>query len=66
MYEVRMHNSNELKILSGKQIAATTPNSVIIPVGARVVAMFQDVVSSVCYSGVVAEPPKVINKFRYF
>ncbi|XP_003700184.1 SET domain bifurcated histone lysine methyltransferase eggless [Megachile rotundata] len=54
-----------IKSVSGKQIAAAVVSSVIIPVGARVVAIFQDVSSSNFYSGVIAEPPKAINKYRY-
>lgn len=53
-----------IKTVSGKQIAATIISQVIIPVGTRVVAIFKDV-SSNFYSGVIAEPPKATNKYRY-
>ncbi|KAJ8687450.1 hypothetical protein QAD02_023244 [Eretmocerus hayati] len=54
-----------VKNLNGKQMAACYPSPVIIPVGTRVVAMFQDTYSSNYYSGVIAEPPKSTNKYRY-
>ncbi|XP_058793331.1 histone-lysine N-methyltransferase eggless isoform X2 [Phymastichus coffea] len=57
--------AGQVKTLSGKQMASNTPSPVIIPVGTRVVAIFQDLNSSNYYSGVIAEPPKIVNKFRY-
>ncbi|OAD54674.1 Histone-lysine N-methyltransferase eggless [Eufriesea mexicana] len=54
-----------IKSVSGKQIAAAVTSQVIIPVGTRVVAVFKDVSSSNFYSGVIAEPPKATNKYRY-
>ncbi|CAL1681389.1 unnamed protein product [Lasius platythorax] len=38
---------------------------VIILVGTRVVAIFHDITSSNYYSGIIAEPPKSTNKYRY-
>lgn len=57
--------ASQIKTLSGRQMASNSQSSVIIPVGTRVVAMFQDIYSSNYYSGVVAEPPKSTNKYRY-
>ncbi|XP_054001755.1 histone-lysine N-methyltransferase eggless [Hylaeus anthracinus] len=54
-----------IKSVFGKQTAAAIISLVIIPVGTRVVAVFQDVSSSNFYSGVIAEPPKATNKYRY-
>ncbi|KAK2580401.1 hypothetical protein KPH14_006152 [Odynerus spinipes] len=59
----RKHNS-VVKSVFGKQIAVASPSQVLIPVGTRVVAIFHDS-SSNFYSGVIAEPPKSTNKFRY-
>ncbi|XP_066600380.1 histone-lysine N-methyltransferase eggless isoform X2 [Prorops nasuta] len=53
------------KVVSGKQIAVAVSSKVIIPVKTRVVAIFQDSSSKNYYSGVVAEPPKSINQYRY-
>ncbi|XP_011495749.1 PREDICTED: histone-lysine N-methyltransferase eggless [Ceratosolen solmsi marchali] len=57
--------AGQVKSLSGKQMASSIPSSVIIPVGTRVVAIFHDTYSSNYYSGVIAEPPKSTNKYRY-
>ncbi|XP_068979687.1 histone-lysine N-methyltransferase eggless [Bombus flavifrons] len=54
-----------IKSVSGKQIAAAVTSQVVIPIGTRVVALFKDVSSSNFYSGVIAEPPKATNKYRY-
>lgn len=56
--------AGQMKMLNGKQMASNSPSPFIIPVGTRVVAIFQDVYSSNYYSGVVAEAPKSINKYR--
>ncbi|XP_001603698.1 histone-lysine N-methyltransferase SETDB1 [Nasonia vitripennis] len=57
--------AGQVKTLTGKQMASSTPSPVIIPVTTRVVAIFQDSYSSNYYSGVIAEPPKSTNKYRY-
>ncbi|XP_014205106.1 histone-lysine N-methyltransferase eggless [Copidosoma floridanum] len=57
--------AGKVKTLPGKQLASSTPSEVIIPVGTRVVAIFQDTYCSNYYSGVIAEPPKSTNKYRY-
>ncbi|XP_076163343.1 SET domain bifurcated histone lysine methyltransferase eggless [Ptiloglossa arizonensis] len=54
-----------IKSVFGKQTAPSVISQVIIPVGTRVVAVFRDVSSSNFYSGVIAEPPKATNKYRY-
>ena len=67
-YQIKLLHKKEdkqVKNLSGKYMAACTPSPVIIPVGTRVVAIFQDTFSSNYYSGVIAEPPKITNKYRY-
>ncbi|XP_012530724.1 histone-lysine N-methyltransferase eggless isoform X2 [Monomorium pharaonis] len=53
------------KNVSGKQLAITNLSKVMIPVGTRVIAIFHDVVSNNYYSGIIAETPKSINKYRY-
>lgn len=57
--------SAAVKSVPGKQVAPAVTSQVIIPVGTRVVAVFRDVTSSNYYSGVIAEPPKATNKYRY-
>ncbi|EZA49535.1 hypothetical protein DMN91_006300 [Ooceraea biroi] len=54
-----------IKTVSGKQLAMAETSKVRIPVGTRVVAIFHDVSSSNYYSGIIAEPPKYTNKYRY-
>lgn len=57
--------NNQIKVVTGKQIAVAVPSKVMIPVATRVVAMFHNESSSNFYSGVVAEPPKITNNYRY-
>lgn len=52
------------KTVSGKLLATTEVSKVMIPVGTRVVAIFRDDVSNNYYSGIIAETPKSINKYR--
>lgn len=58
----------EEKLLTTKQVAFSTQNPVRFPVGSRVIAKFSDPYSysihDLFYAGVVAEPPKILNKFR--
>ncbi|EFN63124.1 Histone-lysine N-methyltransferase eggless, partial [Camponotus floridanus] len=54
-----------IKTISGKQLAVAESCQVMIPVGTRVVAIFHDITSSNYYSGIIAEPPKSTNKYRY-
>ncbi|XP_011144404.1 histone-lysine N-methyltransferase eggless isoform X2 [Harpegnathos saltator] len=53
------------KTIYGKHLALAQASKVLIPVGTRVVAMFNDVIGSNFYSGIIAEPPKSPNKYRY-
>lgn len=56
------------KLVTTKQIAYYTLNSVRFPVGCRVIAKFTDP-NTKCidefYAGLVAEPPNMLNNFRY-
>ncbi|XP_034935600.1 histone-lysine N-methyltransferase eggless [Chelonus insularis] len=63
-YLLKRYN-NQTKSVSGKQLAIHEECSVIIPVATRVVALFTDIKTSNYYSGVIAEPPKATNKYRY-
>ncbi|XP_071636747.1 histone-lysine N-methyltransferase eggless isoform X1 [Temnothorax longispinosus] len=54
-----------IKSIPGKLIALTELSKVMIPVGTRVVAIFRDDISNNYYSGIIAETPKSINKYRY-
>ncbi|XP_001952618.2 histone-lysine N-methyltransferase eggless [Acyrthosiphon pisum] len=56
------------KLVTTKQIAHHTLNSVRFPVGCRVIAKFTDPNSKYTdefYAGLIAEPPKMLNNFRY-
>jgi len=55
------------KLVTTKQVAHSTLNSVRFPVGCRVIAKFTDPNSKRIdgfYAGLVAEPPKMLNNFR--
>jgi len=55
------------KLVTTKQIAYSTLNSVRFPVGCRVIAKFTDPNSKRIdefFAGIVAEPPKMLNNFR--
>ncbi|XP_049839589.1 histone-lysine N-methyltransferase eggless-like isoform X2 [Schistocerca gregaria] len=63
-YEYR--KSSYLKVVPGKHLAYSTPSKVRLPVGTRVIALFQDEgPKENYYAGVIAEPPKSMNKYRY-
>lgn len=63
-YESR--KSSMVKIVSGKQISYSQPSPVRLPVGTRVIALFRDEWAKECYyAGIIAEPPKSMNKYRY-
>ncbi|TRY76583.1 hypothetical protein TCAL_09221 [Tigriopus californicus] len=59
--------NNQVKMLALKHMAFHNPAPVRLPVGTRVIAVYRDsrIRISEMYSGVVAEPPKVMNRFRY-
>jgi hypothetical protein len=65
-FESSYRKSSNVKQVIAKQMAYTSPCPVRFPVGTRVIAIFQDNDwSKECYySGVVAEPPKSMNKYR--
>jgi len=65
-FESTYRKSNNLKQVTGKQMAYTSPSPVRLPVGTRVIAIFKDNDWSKesYYSGVIAEPPKSMNKYR--
>ncbi|XP_050536343.1 histone-lysine N-methyltransferase SETDB1-like [Daktulosphaira vitifoliae] len=59
---------DEEKLLPNKAIASFDENPVRFPVGSRVISKFTDQDSTNCdyyYAGVIAEPPNLINQFRY-
>lgn len=73
-YKLRFESSgpgrpknNQVKMLALKHLAFHNPAPVRLPVGTRVIAVYRDsrMRISEMYSGVVAEPPKVMNRFRY-
>ena len=60
----------QVKSLSLKHLAYPDPPTVRVPVGTRIIAIFEDPdtahgSTTDFYSGVVAEPPKGMNRFRY-
>jgi len=60
------HISDCPKVMSLRHLAYQTPAKVRLPVGTRCIALFKDAPSMPAYySGIVAEPPKVINRNRY-
>lgn len=65
-FESSYRKSNPVKQVTGKQMAYVSPSPIRFPVGTRVIAIFQDNDwSKECYySGVIAEPPKSMNKYR--
>lgn len=62
---IQKRYNSAVKTVPGKLIAITEVSQVMIPVGTRVVAIFHDDVSNNYYSGIIAETPKSINKYRY-
>lgn len=69
-YKVRTESSYRsqcTKTVTGKQMAYSKPSAVRYPVGTRVIAVFQNTDSpgkEAFYVGLIAEPPKHLNKFR--
>lgn len=66
-FESTYRKSNYLKQVTGRQMAYASPSPVRLPVGTRVIAIFKDNDWSKesYYSGVISEPPKSMNKYRY-
>ncbi|XP_014476372.1 PREDICTED: histone-lysine N-methyltransferase SETDB1 isoform X2 [Dinoponera quadriceps] len=54
-----------MKTVYGKHVAIAQICKVIIPVGTRVIAIFNDATDSGFFSGIIAETPKSTNKYRY-
>ncbi|XP_034249281.1 histone-lysine N-methyltransferase eggless isoform X2 [Thrips palmi] len=76
VYKVKMElqaNKKQfsIKTVQGKHMAYPNPASVRLEVGTRVIAVFQDDESNnqnkggSYYSGLIAEPPKPNNRYRY-
>lgn len=58
----------QTKLLSGKHLAFLELADVMLPVGTRVIAEYKDEYwnqASSMYAGIIAEPPKIMNEFRY-
>ena len=58
------------KVLQRKHLAYSTRAEVRLPVGTRVIAKFKEhgasnLTEEEYYSGIIAEPPKVMNRYRY-
>lgn len=64
-YCIKYNTSKETKNVTGRELAIFAPAPVIIPVGTRVVSIFEDDKSSKYYSGVIGESPNTINNYRY-
>nr|CAD7392358.1 unnamed protein product [Timema cristinae] len=66
-FESTYRKSNPVKVVQGKQMAYPTPCPMRYHVGTRVIAIFSEDERSKesFYAGVIAEPPKSMNKFRY-
>lgn len=74
MYRVRVESPQHRKTILvknvvGRYLALPDPSPVRLPVGTRIIAAFKDEGKPFSkdnfYSGIVAEPPKSMNKFRY-
>lgn len=76
LYKVKMEilgsrKQYSIKTVSGRHMAYPNPAQVRLPVGTRVIAVFQDDESGnqnkggSYYSGLIAEPPKSNNRYRY-
>lgn len=72
-YRVRMESPAQRKAIPiknvvGRYLAYTEMSPVRLPVGTRVIAIFkeegQPINKENYYSGIVAEPPKSMNKYR--
>lgn len=59
-------NTDE-KLLTTKDVAYFTQSSARFPVGSRVIANYSETDNRILnnyYAGIIAEPPKILNKFR--
>ncbi|XP_063236044.1 histone-lysine N-methyltransferase SETDB1-B isoform X2 [Bacillus rossius redtenbacheri] len=59
--------STNVKVVTGKQLAYPTPSPVRLNIGTRVIAVFveEDYIKECYYAGVIAEPLKPTNNYRY-
>lgn len=71
-YQLKLSTNNKKTsiLLTGKYLAYKLVSPFRFTVGCRVIAVFkeegpQNSVQELFYSGIVAEPPKAMNKFRY-
>lgn len=73
MYRVRVEAPQQrktilVKSVVGRYLALPDPSPVRLPVGTRIIAAFKDegrpLTKDDFYSGIIAEPPKSMNKFR--
>lgn len=64
---VHVKFENDEKLVTSKEIAYCTLNPVRFPVGCRVIAKYTDpnTKNVEFYAGIIAEPPKMLNVFRY-
>ncbi|QQP51286.1 Uncharacterized protein FKW44_012606 [Caligus rogercresseyi] len=66
---LRNQARERMRVLHAKQLAYLDPAKVRLTVGTRVIAIYQDdsflYKKGEFYSGVIAEPPKGTNKYRY-
>ncbi|XP_013774016.2 histone-lysine N-methyltransferase SETDB1-like isoform X1 [Limulus polyphemus] len=66
--ESKKTNSSQKVYYSGKHLAYIDPPDVILPVGSRIIAYYRDEhwsLQAALYAGIIAEPPKVMNSYRY-
>lgn len=61
---------NAVRTVTGKYLAYPTPARVQLKVGVRIISIFKEeedsaVVKQNYYVGVIAEPPKSTNKYRW-
>jgi len=68
---LKLKNEATQKQVTAKQIAYNVPCPFMLPVGARIIAKFKDelktepIGNGQYYAGIIAEPPKNTNSFRY-
>ncbi|XP_023214886.1 histone-lysine N-methyltransferase SETDB1-like [Centruroides sculpturatus] len=67
LYRIRFDGKkNGGSLCTGKQLAYIDNPWVILPVGSRIVASYKNDFNELLYhAGIVAEPPKVMNNYRY-
>ncbi|GAB6033221.1 hypothetical protein CHUAL_012824 [Chamberlinius hualienensis] len=67
-YKVKYDAKKVYGVLNGKCVAYHDPVDVMLPVGTRIIAQYRDEMwsqNSLMYSGIIAEPPKMMNGYRY-